>query len=146
MDLRNIHLQQKKQHSHGFSLTQQLFLALREKILSQQLLVGSRLPASRLLAKDLGVSRNTVNSVYEQLRAEGYVNSREGSGFYISEQLPQLDRRPHIAKGKPVQDWPPPVGLWPSAAQALSRAWFKAKGHCQFALLCRFAGFSGIPG
>ncbi|KEI72041.1 hypothetical protein GV64_16095 [Endozoicomonas elysicola] len=89
------------------SLTQQLFLTLREKILSQQLLVGSRLPASRILAKDLGVSRNTVNSVYEQLRAEGYVNSREGSGFYISEQLPQFDRSPHIAKGKPVQDWPP---------------------------------------
>ena len=97
MDLRNIHLQQKKQHRHGFSLIQQLFLALREKILSQQLLVGSRLPASRILAKDLGVSRNTVNSVYEQLRAEGYVNSREGSGFYISEQLPQFDRSPHIA-------------------------------------------------
>ncbi|WP_299734276.1 PLP-dependent aminotransferase family protein [uncultured Endozoicomonas sp.] len=106
MDLRDIQLQQSVPERNGSSLSQQLFFALRQKILARQLSTGSRLPASRVLASDLGISRNTVNSAYEQLRAEGYVTSREGSGFFISAQLPRADLAPEAVSGKRLNQWP----------------------------------------
>jgi len=47
------------------------------------------LPATRELAAELGVSRNTVMNAFEQLLAEGYVEGRVGSGTYVSGQLPE---------------------------------------------------------
>ena len=49
---------------------------------------GSRLPATRSLAADLGVGRNTVLSAYDQLHAEGYLDGRVGSGSFVSAELP----------------------------------------------------------
>jgi GntR family transcriptional regulator/MocR family aminotransferase len=49
---------------------------------------GARLPATRQLARELGLSRNTVLAAYEQLRAEGFIDGRVGSGSYVSPQLP----------------------------------------------------------
>ena len=69
-------------------LHQQLFLALRQAILEGRLRPDTRLPSSRSLASDLGVSRNTVLSAYDQLMAEGYLVSRVGAGSYVSDQLP----------------------------------------------------------
>ena len=51
----------------------QLIQRLKQAILAGRLPAGDRLPASRALAEDLGVSRNTVLIAYEQLAAEGYV-------------------------------------------------------------------------
>ena len=48
---------------------------------------GSRLPPSRVLAREVGVSRNTVLTAYERLRAEGYMDARIGSGSYVSAPL-----------------------------------------------------------
>jgi GntR family transcriptional regulator / MocR family aminotransferase len=67
---------------------QQLYDALRDAILSCQLKPGSRLPSTRTLAADLGVSRNTVSSAFDQLLAEGYIDSRVGAGSYVNEKLP----------------------------------------------------------
>lgn len=103
LDLRNIDLTRTDKRP----LSQQLALALRQRILSQQLSAGSRLPASRALAQDLKVSRNTVNSAYEQLRAEGYLSSRSGSGFFVSDQLPQKDAPIESASGHNLSQWPP---------------------------------------
>lgn len=50
---------------------------------------GSRLPPTRDLARELGVSRNTVMHVYESLMAQGYVTARTGSGTWIAETLPE---------------------------------------------------------
>lgn len=88
MDLRSIELDRDS----SLSLAEQLFEALRQRILSQQLPTGSRLPASRRLAEDLSVSRNTVNNAFEQLKAQGYLQSRTGSGVFVSDQLPQKDQ------------------------------------------------------
>ncbi|ARP89664.1 DNA-binding protein [Bordetella genomosp. 9] len=61
---------------------------LQTAILRGQLTPGLRLPASRVLAADLGIARNTAIQAYEQLQAEGYVVSRTGSGTYVAETRP----------------------------------------------------------
>lgn len=63
---------------------QQLTRALKAAILDGSLAGGTRLPPSRALAQELGMSRITVLSAYDQLRAEGYLQSRVGSGSYVS--------------------------------------------------------------
>ncbi|MCF8480128.1 MAG: PLP-dependent aminotransferase family protein [Rhodospirillum sp.] len=63
---------------------------LRERILRGLLTPGTRLPSSRRLAGDLGLSRTTALTAYESLKAEGYVTSRTGSGHFVAEDLPHL--------------------------------------------------------
>lgn len=63
---------------------------LRQSILSGSLPAGARLPASRALARDLGVNRITVQTAYTELEADGLVVSRLGSGTYVSASLPVL--------------------------------------------------------
>ncbi|SEE19458.1 GntR family transcriptional regulator / MocR family aminotransferase [Streptomyces sp. 2131.1] len=58
--------------------------ALREAVRSGRLAPGTRLPASRELAADLGVSRGLVTEAYEQLTAESYLRSGRGSGTWVS--------------------------------------------------------------
>ena len=69
------------------SLQRQIRQKLVEGILVGSFAVGSRLPSSRKLAKQLGVSRNTVVIVYQQLMDEGYIVSRERSGIYVSDEF-----------------------------------------------------------
>lgn len=68
-------------------LQQQLYEQLSQRILRQRYLPGSRLPSSRQMAADLGVSRNTVNAVYDQLKAEGFLQSRAGKGVFVHEDI-----------------------------------------------------------
>ncbi len=65
-------------------LYQQIKAHLRQGILSGSLPPGTRLPASRTLAHDLGVNRITVETAYSDLEADGLVFSRVGSGTYVS--------------------------------------------------------------
>ena len=58
--------------------------AVRQLILDGVLDVGRPLPPSRALAKSLGVSRDTVESAYGQLHAEGFIERRVGSGSFVS--------------------------------------------------------------
>lgn len=57
--------------------------AFREAVRSGRLAAGTRLPSSRELAADLGVSRGLVTEAYEQLTAEGYLRSGRGSGTWV---------------------------------------------------------------
>ncbi|MFG2727374.1 PLP-dependent aminotransferase family protein [Streptomyces canus] len=57
--------------------------ALREAVRSGRLVPGTRLPSSRDLAADLGVSRGLVTEAYEQLTAEGYLRSGRGAGTWV---------------------------------------------------------------
>ena len=65
---------------------------MKAAILDGSLGANTRLPPTRALAQELGMSRITVLSAYDQLRAEGYLQSRVGSGSYVSalEVTPQL--------------------------------------------------------
>lgn len=67
----------------GRKRAEQLYLALRERIIATPDCSGARLPATRELAKILGVSRNTVVDVYERLYADGILEVLVGDGTYI---------------------------------------------------------------
>ncbi len=68
----------------GLPLYDQLAGRLRELIEAGRLRGGERLPASRELARSLGVSRNTVGRAYESLAAEGFLDARVGRGTFVS--------------------------------------------------------------
>ncbi len=67
---------------------QNIYESIRAAILSGRLAPGARLPASRALAREAGVSRNSVLAAYDQLTAEGYLSARRGSGTFVSPELP----------------------------------------------------------
>jgi DNA-binding GntR family transcriptional regulator len=69
-------------------LCRQLYEALRHEIVNGRLLAGQRLPSSRVLAKSLSASRNTVLEAFERLTAEGYLVGRVGSGTRVARPQP----------------------------------------------------------
>jgi GntR family transcriptional regulator / MocR family aminotransferase len=81
-------------------LQQQVYIAVRRAILDGILAPGVRLPSSRTLAEDLGVSRTTTLLAYEQLLAEGYLAARHGSGTFVARELP--DDLPRQLSGRRV--------------------------------------------
>ncbi|MDE1147607.1 MAG: PLP-dependent aminotransferase family protein [Azospirillaceae bacterium] len=72
----------------GGSLQQRLFDRLRHAIATGVVAPGERLPSTRTLARDMGLSRNTAVAAIERLTAEGYLESRVGSGTFVVENLP----------------------------------------------------------
>ncbi|GHO87399.1 MocR-like pyridoxine biosynthesis transcription factor PdxR [Dictyobacter formicarum] len=70
-------------------LYKQLYERLRAEILSGQLEAGARLPSTRTLASELGVSRNTTALAYEQLLLEGYIESKVGDGTRVAHLQPE---------------------------------------------------------
>ena len=77
---------------NGQSLYEQLFEALRQSIVAGELKKNSALKPIRVLAEELHVSNNTVSRAYQQLLAEGYIRSVQGSGYYVEdiEALPGM--------------------------------------------------------
>ena len=67
------------------ALFEQIYDGLRQRIASGVIPEGARLPATRPLAIELGVSRATVVAAYEQLQAEGYVAGRGGAGYFVNQ-------------------------------------------------------------
>lgn len=67
----------------------QLYKQIRRAIISVELPPGARLPSTRDLVDQLGLSRNTIVYAFERLVAEGYLDSRVGSGMYVA-RLPSV--------------------------------------------------------
>ena len=66
-------------------LAVQIVAQFRAAMTEGRLAGGERLPASRALAAELGVSRTVVNGAYAQLFAEGWIEGRHGSGTYVAD-------------------------------------------------------------
>ena len=66
-------------------LIRQIYKQLRTKILNGELSAGYRLPSTRQLAEELGVSRNVVLEAYDQLLAEGFLEGLQGAGTFVAE-------------------------------------------------------------
>lgn len=84
------HLLHRLQQDTAGKLHQRLFRCLRGAITEGVIQPKTRLPASRDLASEIKVSRNTVLSAYEQLQAEGYLEARTGHGTWVAEHLPEV--------------------------------------------------------
>ena len=78
----------------GLPLYEALYRAIREDILTGTLLPGEKLPSKRALASNLEVGKTTVEAAYAQLLEEGYISSRERSGFFVEAVEPQKKARP----------------------------------------------------
>jgi len=86
--------------SAGQSLTSQLVEQLRDAIRRGRIARGSKLPSSRRLSEQLGVSRNTVVRAYEELSSEGYIEARPASCVAVAADLPDsLSLPPDAAPG-----------------------------------------------
>jgi GntR family transcriptional regulator/MocR family aminotransferase len=95
-----------------------LYEQLRSSILSGQLAAGARLPPSRVLAGESGLSRNTVLAAFDQLAAEGYIDGRPGSGTYVSRMLPD----------QYLQSGPGPSSSAPQSATGAARLSARGQG------------------
>lgn len=120
--------------------------ALRDAIRDGQLAPGTRLPASRPFAADLGIARNTVAEAYGQLVAEGWLVTQRGSGTRVADRV-TADPAARVMKttaadaspaGRPPYDLTPgqpdvtafPRPLWLSAARrALAAAPAESLGY-----------------
>lgn len=99
-------------------LTRQLYEALRQRVLDERLVSGTRLPATRDLAAALSISRNSVIRAYDQLYAEGFIESRVGDGTYVAQLLTPKKLSTKVSTGLPT-------GLSPT----LSTKWTNLPGH-----------------
>src|SRR5436190_23280553 len=89
-------------------LHQQLYRQIRDELVSGSFSNGSsRLPSSRVLATDLGISRFTVNLALSRLSAEGYLESKVGSGTFVAKPLPDTFLSARTAKAASAIERPP---------------------------------------
>lgn len=101
-----------------------LYESLRSAILDGKLQAGSRLPATRDLARQYGVARGTVVAAFEQLKSEGYVEGTIGSGTHVNRTLPEdllqirakriQMRRPVNASFLPISDYGKRAAIFPN--------------------------------
>ena len=94
-------------------LYEQIETYLRQGILSGSLAADTRLPASRQLARDLGVNRITVENAYAELETDGLIYSKMGSGTYVLPPSPLLT----LSKEGPGAPWP----LWQQSVEFQDR-------------------------
>ncbi|GAB1328764.1 PLP-dependent aminotransferase family protein [Streptomyces sennicomposti] len=103
--------------------------AIRDAVRDGRLTPGARLPATRRLAGELGISRGTAKAAYDQLVAEGYLTARQGSGTRVA-ALPAVPAEEPDATARAraprfdLRPGSPDVGAFPAAAwlRALRRA------------------------
>ncbi|HET8675042.1 MAG TPA: PLP-dependent aminotransferase family protein, partial [Blastocatellia bacterium] len=94
-------------------LHRQIYGALREVILERRVRGGMRLPSSRALAAELGVSRTTVLIAFDQLISEGYITGMRGSGTFVADSIPDDLLRVRAQSTKAARQ--------PLSARAISR-------------------------
>lgn len=116
----------------GAPLYRLLYRRIRDLIASGALPPGARLPPSRVLAQALALSRNTATAALEQLTADGWTESRRGSGVYVADKPPGRGRRAVTAEAPaaaedalPFSVGAPALDLFPLAAwnRLQSRRW-----------------------
>ena len=85
------------------TLQEHIYRCIRQSILDGLVDRDRRLPSTRTLAANLGVSRTTALLALEQLRAEGYVIARRGSGTFLAPRLPEFSPASVLQLPQPVK-------------------------------------------
>ena len=106
-------------HGSPRLLATQIVSSIRDIILNGGLRAGDRLPATRTLANDLGVSRTTMVDVFERLTAEGLLEGRTGAGTFVSQSVrignPEgdtvIDPENLISPPESTRDFPSPASV-----------------------------------
>lgn len=115
---------------------QQLYEQLRDLILSGRLPSGARLPSTRSFAKELGLSRTTLITAYDQLASEGYLEARRGAGIFVAQFSPEhlmlVNSAAAEVPPKPAPVRAPPARSIPFSIRATSPADFP---HAEWARL-----------
>lgn len=93
---------------NGLSLQAQLYNYCLERIRTGAWVPGARLPATRRCADTLSMSRNTVTAAFTQLVAEGFLEPRQGSGYYVHRDLPANAIDPASGAARHAQALPLP--------------------------------------
>ncbi len=88
------------------ALYRRIYDRIRDLVLGGRLAPGSRLPASRALAAELGCSRTSVLAAFAQLHSEGYIDGRAGSGTFVSDVLPEQLLHAHASRSLPAEKSP----------------------------------------
>lgn len=106
---------------------EQIYRYIREEIRAGRIAAGEKLPSTRLLAEKLGVSRSTTQLAYDQLVAEGYLESRPYRGYYAAEieQMMDIPARGERSGSDPFRR---PDGEGPGSGDGLQRAENSAGG------------------
>ena len=102
------HLTTALDAASGVPLYEQLYRSLAAEMRTGAISAGTRMPGKRRLAAELSVSVNTVDAAYQMLAAEGYLEARERSGFYVQEYL-ALPSRPAGLPQPPAPPVPSPA-------------------------------------
>jgi len=136
----------------------QLYGQVRDLILAGRLAPGARLPSSRALAAEIGVSRTTIVAAYDHLQSEGYLDGRAGAGMYVPAALPEslLTRDPPPRRapgpsapaaapslsGRPFDPGAPDAATFPAEpwARLLARGWRRPDPQ-----LLHDRGHGGLP-
>jgi GntR family transcriptional regulator / MocR family aminotransferase len=112
-------------------LQTQVYDAFRAAIIGRNLRAGERISSTRALASDLRISRMPVLNAYAQLLAEGYFESRVGSGTFVSSSLPHLatpSEAPREGSAR-VPSMPRPIAQRTSLIPRYERpAWVSGQG------------------
>jgi len=85
------------------TLSRQLYEELRRLIVTGKIAPSQPLPATRALSAELGIARATVVAAFNRLKQEGYVEGLDGSGTYVSNNLPEQPAKPIAEKETPLQ-------------------------------------------
>ncbi len=111
----------------GVPVYLQVYDGVRRAVLEGLVERGSRLPSTRSLAADLGISRNTVVMAYEKLRGEGYAVGRTGSDTRVAERLPDDVMRLVVRNGaRPRSATRPRTPQASATARAIAPSWLAA--------------------
>ena len=110
------------------TLQNQLYVQIRESILSGTFRHEMPLPSSRRLAEDLGISRNTVVLAYERLFDEGYLQTQAGVGTFVTKSLPERCITVDVPPNKARERIAPVVLKRPRLAFRGQRLQFAEKG------------------
>ena len=89
------------------TLQAKIYSSIRSSIISGIIGADGRLPSTRALAADLGVSRTTVLRAFEYLKAAGYLDPRRGSGTFVAPELPSQAPRVRCAQRPSAANHPP---------------------------------------
>jgi GntR family transcriptional regulator/MocR family aminotransferase len=115
----------------GKPLYSQVYDAFRAAIVGRILRAGERIPSTRALSSELGISRIPVLNAYAQLLAEGYFKSRAGSGTFVSSSLPDLQSpsQGYGANSIRLRPMPRPIAHRSSLIPRYGRpAWMSGQG------------------